>query len=191
MNTLRRALSFFKRPMLGGKREDRAIRDGEVVTACQAAQRDDTEPNVYSKGLYPVCPATHDLGIRRLFDLSTLLLLLDCRPGDTVLDVGAGPGFASEMLARLGYDVVALDVDRRFLAHNRERLSHDRARIAGTIRPVTASTERMPFPDATFDGVLGMPECRFRAAEGPGAGRLLAHLRPGQRAHLLVLRSRS
>jgi 2-polyprenyl-3-methyl-5-hydroxy-6-metoxy-1,4-benzoquinol methylase len=58
--------------------------------------------DAFADGLFPICVATHDLGIRRLFDLATVLLLLDCRPGDRVLDVGAGAGFSSEMLARLG-----------------------------------------------------------------------------------------
>ena len=53
-------------------------------------------------GLFPICVATHDQGIRRLFDLATVLMLLDCRPGDRVLDLG----FSSEMLARFGYEVV-------------------------------------------------------------------------------------
>ena len=66
-----------------------------------------------------MCVATHDLGVRRLFDLATVLMLLDCRPGDRVLDLGAGSGFSSEMLARLGYDVVAVDPDHASAGNNR------------------------------------------------------------------------
>ena len=63
---------------------------------------------------------THDLGLRRLFDLSSVLLMLECRPGDRVLDLGAGSGFSSEMLARFGYHVIAIDPDLRALSHNRQ-----------------------------------------------------------------------
>ncbi len=65
----------------------------------------------FATGVFPIGPATHDLGLRRLFELSTLLLLLDCQPDDRVLDLGAGAGFSSEMLARFGYTVIALDPD--------------------------------------------------------------------------------
>jgi SAM-dependent methyltransferase len=92
----------------------------------------------------------------RLFDLSTVLLLLNCRPGDRVLDLGAGPGFASEMLARLGYAVVAVDPDLRALVVNRQRPSFDASRIDGTVAVVGSRAEALPFADATFDGVVGL-----------------------------------
>jgi SAM-dependent methyltransferase len=111
--------------------------------------------DVFAAGLFPICPATHDLGIRRLFDLATLLLLLDCRPGDLVLDLGAGPGFSSEMLARLGYDVIAVDPDRVGLDHNRRRVSWDPTRIEGNVQVAQGLAEQLPFRDACFDGVLG------------------------------------
>ena len=113
-------------------------------------------PDVYAAGLFPICPATHDLGIGRLFDLATLLLILDCKPRDAVLDLGAGSGFSTEMLARLGYDVVALDPDFSALRHNRRRPTWDRSRIEGTTRVVQSVAEGLPFRSATFDGVLGM-----------------------------------
>jgi SAM-dependent methyltransferase len=113
-------------------------------------------PDVYASGMFPVCPATHDLGIRRLFDLGTLLLLLDCRPGDTVLDLGAGHGFASEMLARLGYHVVAFDLDRDALRHNRHRHTFDTTRIAGSVTVIQGVAEILPFKSSSFDGLIGM-----------------------------------
>lgn len=111
---------------------------------------------MFAAGLFPVCAATHDLGIRRLFDLATLRLLLDCRPGDRVLDLGAGSGFSSEMLARLGYDVMALDPDLPALQANRQRQAWDRERIEGPVRVTQGIAEQLPFRDASFDGVLGM-----------------------------------
>ena len=44
--------------------------------------------DVFEAGLFPLSPETHDQGLRWLFDLSTLLMLLDCRPGDRVLPPG-------------------------------------------------------------------------------------------------------
>lgn len=112
--------------------------------------------DVYAHGLFPVCVATHDLGLLRLFDLSTVLLLLDCRPGDRVLDLGAGPGFSSEMLARLGYEVVAADPDHRALIANRGRVSFDASRIDGTVSVVRSAAEALPFAGNSFDGAVGL-----------------------------------
>lgn len=138
--------------------------------------------DVFATGLFPVCAATHDLGIRRLFDLATLLLLLDCRPGDLVLDLGAGPGFSTEMLARLGYDVVALDADLASLVHNRRRREFDPTRIDGAIRAVQGSAERLPFADGAFDGVLGMNVLHHLANLDAAVSQVARVLKPGCRA---------
>ena len=138
--------------------------------------------DVYAAGLFPVSPATHDLGIRRLFDLSTLLLLLDCRPGDFVLDVGAGAGFSSEMLVRLGYDVAAIDPDRQALGHNRQRVTFDRTRLSGTVHVAQAVAERLPFLDCSFDGVLAMNVLHHVPDIAGVASELARVLRPGCRA---------
>ena len=138
--------------------------------------------DVFAAGLFPVCPATHDLGIRRLFDLSTLLLLLDCRPGDRVLDLGAGPGFASEMLARLGYDVVAVDSDFQALRNNRGRIAFDSTRIEGTVETVQGLAEYLPFAGASFDGVLGMNVLHHLSNLTIGVSELARVLKSGCRA---------
>jgi SAM-dependent methyltransferase len=139
-------------------------------------------PDVYAAGLFPICPATHDLGIGRLFDLATLLMILDCRPRDTVLDLGAGSGFSTEMLARLGYDVVALDPDFSALRHNRRRPTWDRARIEGRTHVVQSVAEGLPFRRATFDGVLGMNVLHHVPDLTPVVSELARVLKPGCRA---------
>ena len=140
--------------------------------------------DVFAAGLFPLSPATHDQGLRWLFDLSTLLLLLDCHPGDRVLDLGAGSGFSSEMLARFGYDVVAVDPDGTALAHNRRRPSFDRARIAGTVQVACGIAEHLPCADGAFDGVLCM-NAMHHVSDLPAAVAELARvLKPGGRAVL-------
>ncbi len=136
----------------------------------------------FAEGLFPICVESHDTGLRFLFDLGTLLLLLDCRPGDRVLDIGAGSGFSSEMLARFGYDVVAVDPDGIALGHNRRRPHFDRSRIDGTVRVVQGVAERLPFEAASFDGLLGM-NVMHHVPDLPAAVSELARvLRPGCRA---------
>jgi SAM-dependent methyltransferase len=117
-----------------------------------------------------------------LFDLSTLIILLDCQPGDRVLDIGAGSGFSSEMLARLGYDVVAIDPDRHALVNNRRRPTFDRARIDGEVRVTQAVAERLPFGDASFDGAVGMNVLHHVAQLQAAVSELARVLKPGAHA---------
>ena len=140
--------------------------------------------DVFAAGLFPLSPATHDQGLRWLFDLSTVLMLLDCRPGDRVLDLGAGSGFSSEMLARLGYEVVAVDPDLTALAHNRRRPGFDRARIAGTVKVVGGIAEHVPFAEDSFDGVVCM-NAMHHVSDLPAAiSELSRVLKPGGRVVL-------
>ncbi len=140
--------------------------------------------DVFEAGLFPLSPETHDQGLRWLFDLSTLLLLLDCRPGDRVLDLGAGSGFSSEMLARFGYDVVAVDPDLAALGHNRRRPRIDASRIAGTVQVAGGIAEALPCADGTFDGVVCM-NAMHHVSDVPVALTELARvLRPGGRVVL-------
>ena len=135
----------------------------------------------FADGLFPVCVATHDQGIRRLFDLATVLMLLDCRPGDRVLDLGAGSGFSSEMLARLGYDVVALDPDHASLCNTRRRMTFDSARIDGRVRLAVGIAEHLPFADGSFDGAVGMNVLHHVTNLAGAVGELARVLRPGRR----------
>jgi SAM-dependent methyltransferase len=136
----------------------------------------------FEHGLFPVGVPTHDVGLARLFELSTVLVMLDCRPGDRVLDLGAGSGFSSEMLARFGYDVVAIDPDLQALGRNRRRPAFDPTRIDGRVRVVGSLAEHLPFADASFDGLVGL-NVLHHVSDLTGATRELARvLRPGARA---------
>ena len=132
-------------------------------------------------GLFPVCVATHDLGIRRLFDLSTVLMLLDCRPGDRVLDLGAGSGFSSEMLARFGYEVVAVDPDHAALRNNLRRMTFDPTRIEGHVRVSVGIAERLPFADRSFDGAVGLNVLHHVPDLAAAISEIARVLRPGAR----------
>ena len=139
-----------------------------------------TDP--FSTGKFPVCVATHDQGLRWLFDLATVLLLLDCRPGDRVLDLGAGSGFSSEMLARFGYRVVAVDPNLRALQNNRARPRFDRSRIEGVVTVAGAIAESLPFAKDTFDGVLAMNVLHHVPGLPSATAELARVLKPGCRA---------
>jgi len=136
-------------------------------------------PDPYASGRFPFSPQTHAAGQRLLFDLSTVLMILDCRPGDRVLDIGAGAGFSSEMLARFGYDVVAVDPDHRMLSCNRHRVSFDPTRIDGRVHVVQGTAEDLPCADQSFDGIIGL-NVMHHVPDLPRAVKELARvLRPG------------
>ena len=64
--------------------------------------------------------------------------------GSRILDLGSGPGWYSEALARRGAVPVSLDVDVGELS----------AAAFSLERAVAADAGRVPAPDGTFDGVL-------------------------------------
>ena len=81
---------------------------------------------------------------------------LDLGLRDQVLDVGCGPGWMSEFLARCGYAVTGVDVSEDMVAIARERIAAINGEVGGGIGPV-AEFHAMP--------VLELPwRARFEAA---------------------------
>src|SRR5437016_1793026 len=76
-----------------------------------------------------------------------LVSRLPVGPSDTVLDVATGTGaVARELLRRHGSTVVGLDQSPEMLAEARRRCGE-------RVRFVEGSAERLPFEDASFDGL--------------------------------------
>ena len=71
--------------------------------------------------------------------------------GEVCLDIGAGPGFVSAMIAQAGAFAIASDLTPRFLAKAAERargLSH------GRLVCTAADAEALPLPDRSVDLVV-------------------------------------
>jgi ubiquinone/menaquinone biosynthesis C-methylase UbiE len=106
---------------------------------------------------------------------------LALNPGDTVADVGAGPGYFTLRIARaVGPTgrVYAVDVVPEMVAALRERL--DRAGI-GNVTPVLANDVDPGLPAASCDLVL-IVDTFHHFPDGPGYLRLLTRgLKPGGR----------
>lgn len=105
---------------------------------------------------------------------------LALRPGMRVLDVGCGPGRHVHGLARLGLEVVGIDISQRFV----EVATRDAPAGATFVR---GDARQMPF-DAEFDAAISLCQGAFGLTGGPGApldadGDVLAGiagtLRPG------------
>ncbi len=80
-------------------------------------------------------------------DYSRLRYVVDAlQPGERVLDCGCGPGFLAALLAEHGIQVVATDLSR---------VGVERTRARGIeAYQVDLDTERLPFPDGSFDAVI-------------------------------------
>lgn len=93
---------------------------------------------------------------------------LAAAPGLRVLDLGAGTGKLTAMLAGLGADVVAIEPDPAMLAELRGGLP--------AVRALRGGAEAIPLPDASVDAVLAANALHWfdMDAAGPEMARVLA-----------------
>jgi protein-L-isoaspartate(D-aspartate) O-methyltransferase len=112
-----------------------------------------------------------------------LVQLCEVGPDHTVLDVGAGNGYSSAVLARLAAKVVALESDAGLAAQARENLA---AIGAGSVTVVEGPLEggapkQAPYDAILIDGAVAqVPEKLFRQLKQ--GGRLVALIKKGATA---------
>jgi ubiquinone/menaquinone biosynthesis C-methylase UbiE len=110
-------------------------------------------------------PATN----KRLID--TFVRLGGLAPGARIVDLGCGSGVFTHLLQRRGYRCAGVDLSPKLIAIAQAKFSGIEFHIG--------DIERLPFPDASFDGVLlsgvlhHLPDCSRCAAE------VFRILRPG------------
>jgi ubiquinone/menaquinone biosynthesis C-methylase UbiE len=75
---------------------------------------------------------------------------LSAKPDQEILDVATGTGWSARNVARSGARVAAVDISAELLSAAKELSLHVRPPIAFQL----GDTERLPFPDARFDGVI-------------------------------------
>jgi SAM-dependent methyltransferase len=107
---------------------------------------------------------------------------LNPKPGDLVLDVGTGTGWTARNLARAGARVTAVDISAELLEAGKALSAHLRPRIAFEV----ADAENLPFPDASFDGVISTFGVMFAQKHLRAAGELGRVCRKGGRLALAV-----
>ncbi len=94
-------------------------------------------------------------------------------PEQTVLDVATGTGaVALELVRRTGCSVVGID-------QSAEMLNEARRRAPGRVSLVQGDAERLPFPDASFDGLTVTYLLRYVDDPGSTLRELARVLRPG------------
>jgi SAM-dependent methyltransferase len=108
------------------------------------------------------------------------VLRLRPRPGERVLDLATGTGWASRLVARRGATVIGVDLGEDLIRSARER-----ARAAGLdIEYRVGDAESLPFEDGAFDAVLSTCGIMFASRPNAAASELARVTRKGGRIAL-------
>jgi SAM-dependent methyltransferase len=141
-------------------------------------------PRIYERVWRPLFAPVLMAG--RLDELAMALGMLELRPGDSVLDVGCGPGNFTRAFARACFDGLAVGLDASRTMLDQAVREHN----PPNVRYVRGDAAALPFPDATFDAVCCFAALYFIAEPLKAIDEMVRVLAPGGRIALLASVSR-
>jgi protein-L-isoaspartate(D-aspartate) O-methyltransferase len=112
----------------------RGIRDPKILEAFRAVPREEFLPKEYADLAYGDHPLPIEAGqtISQPYIVALMIEAAEIKPGDRVLEVGAGSGYAAAVMSRIASEVVAIErqPDLVKVAQERmQRLGFDNVRI--------------------------------------------------------------
>ena len=108
---------------------------------------------------------------------------MNLQPGDRVLDLGCGTGWASRRLAQRVFPGEVVGVD---IADVMIQLAEERSRHLVNLRFFRASAENLPGPDNSFDKVFSIESFYYYPDQGMALDQLRRVLVPGGRIFICM-----
>jgi SAM-dependent methyltransferase len=125
----------------------------------------------------------HPAFFDEMYGIMNLLRAMGITPRGRVLEVGSGPGWVTEILLALGYEVDAVEPSADMIAIARERVDHARRhyRLGDSPRAEfhAEPLETCSLPGDAFDAVIFHAALHHVVDEEKGLGQCFRLLRPG------------
>lgn len=119
----------------------------------------------------------------QVYAVMNLLRAMEITPRGRVLEVGSGPGWVSEFLMLLGYEVVGIEPCEDLAELARERIAsarrHFKVDDAPEVLFLTETLESVPLAPASFDAVVFHDALHHVLDEDASIGRCFRALKPG------------
>lgn len=130
----------------------RDVTDARVLAAMRRIPRHEFVPEHLARQAYDDCPLPigFDVTISQPYIVALMSQALGVQPGDRVLEVGTGSGYAAAVLAELADDVTTIECIEPLADEARERL----ARFGERVRVIVGDGSLGHEPHAPYDAIV-------------------------------------